>query len=477
MGAMADRLVKRLKTFWMATYFFLITQNYKQLKEVEDDAKLLSTKLKEIQSFLTEAKEKQPDDPPQRDWIGKLSAATHDGEEALESFVIESRRWQEKQKKCRFKFCRPCSASEIAYKLDAAEEIKNVLKRLDQIQEEKDKFHLSAISNRKPRTVPPPSDKIQRTTSAAFDPDVVGWEDEKNRVIDMLSAISNLKPRIVPPPPPPPPPPPEKIQRTSLAVFDPDVIGREDDMNRVVGQLISDEYNREGDISCLNIVGEDGLGKTTLAQLVYDDVRVKSHFDSRMWTCVADSFDFRNIAKGMLEYHTGMKYDITSLSNSQLQSRILHFLAGKRFLLVLDNVSAAPSQVELEQLLRLLNNGGKESKVLVTTQNARVAEILGTQPPYLLKKLGDEDCWMLFEKIAFKRGNDQMGDEVRRDLEEIGREIVRKCNGLPLGVKAMGGILRGNDDVNKWRRVLNQVWEAEALSTVRKAFRNLPEHS
>ncbi|KAL6981550.1 hypothetical protein U1Q18_023177 [Sarracenia purpurea var. burkii] len=469
MGAMADRLVKRLKTFWTATYFFLITQNYKQLREVEDDAKLLSTKLKEIQSVLKDAEEKQPDDPPQRDWIGKLNAAAHDGEEALESFAIESRRWQEKQKKRRFKFCRPCSASEIAYKLEAAEAIKNVLRRLDQIQEEKDKFHLSGICNRKPRTVPPPpsSEMIQQTTSAEFDPDFVGGEDEKNRVIDLLSAISNQKPRTVPPPPPP-----EKIQRTSSAVFDPDVIGREDDRNRVVGLLISDEYNREGEISCLNIVGEGGLGKTTLAQLVYNDDRVKSHFDSQIWTCVADSLDFRNIAKGMLEYHTGMKYDINTLSNSQLQSRILHFLAGKMFLLVLDDVSKAPSQVELEQLQRLLNNGGKGSKVLVTTQNARVAEILGTQPPYLLKKLGGEDCWVLFEKIAFKRG-----DEVRRDLEEIGREIVQKCNGLPLGVKAMGGILRGNNDVNKWRRVLNQVWEAEALSTVRKPFRHLYEDS
>ncbi|KAL6963770.1 hypothetical protein U1Q18_034775 [Sarracenia purpurea var. burkii] len=148
--------------------------------------------------------------------MGKLNAASNDGEEALESFAIESRRWQEKQKKRIFKFCCPCSASKIAYKLEAAEEIKNVLKRLDQIQEEKDNFHLSAISNRKPRTVPPPSA--------------------------------------------------EKIQQTSSAVFDPDIIGREDDRNRVVGLLISDEYNREGEISCLNIVGEGGLGKTTLAR-------------------------------------------------------------------------------------------------------------------------------------------------------------------------------------------------------------------
>ncbi|KAL6963737.1 hypothetical protein U1Q18_034742 [Sarracenia purpurea var. burkii] len=81
--------------------------------------------------------------------------------------------------------------------------------------------------------------------------------DEKNRVINLLRAISNQKPPTVPQPSP------KKIQQTSSAVFYPDVVRREDARNRVVGLLISEEYDKEWEISCMNI-SEGGWGKTNV---------------------------------------------------------------------------------------------------------------------------------------------------------------------------------------------------------------------
>jgi hypothetical protein len=44
-----------------------------------------------------------------------------------------------------------------------------------------------------------------------------------------------------------------------------------------------------------------------------------------------------------------------------------------------------------------------------------------------------------------------LSSETRKNLEDIGEEIVRKCQGLPLAVKAMGGLLRNHVDVSKWQ--------------------------
>jgi hypothetical protein len=63
---------------------------------------------------------------------------------------------------------------------------------------------------------------------------------------------------------------------------------------------------------------------------------------------------------------------------------------------------------------------------LVTSQSIRVGEIVGTQPSYRLQYLSEE-CWSLFAKIAFGNIGTTLYSEKREELEEIGREIIRKC--------------------------------------------------
>ncbi|GMI63552.1 hypothetical protein like AT3G14470 [Hibiscus trionum] len=256
---------------------------------------------------------------------------------------------------------------------------------------------------------------------------------------------------------------PNDFPLTSSFVETTDVFGRESDKQRLIDQMLSNESDScEGGVSVIPIIGMGGLGKTTIAQLIFNDGRVKDHFEYRMWVCVTIDFNLKRILKGIIEFHTQMEVS-NNLSFNGLVSRFKDILSGKIFLLVLDDVWVDNYQ-EWEPLRNILKLGGKGSRILVTSRSERVSNIMGTQTPYRLEYLPQEECWSLFKRIAFKDCNSVSSSRLM-ELEGIGREIVDKCNGLPLAVKAMGGLLRGNVDVDKWRRILrDSIWELEGDS-------------
>jgi hypothetical protein len=286
-------------------------------------------------------------------------------------------------------------------KYDTAHKIKNIFKIFDIIAEEKNKFHLDIQVN-------------------------VG-----------RSEIPNY---------------------TSFFVDMSDIVGREADKEIITHMMLSNEFDIEGSVSVISIIGMGGLGKTTLAQLVFNDERVSAHFESKMWVCVNVEFDLMRILKEMIQFHS--TYSFGSISH--LQSQLQAILRGKRFLLVLDDVWTENIS-KWNSLRVLLKQGKKGSRVLITSRSIRVGDIVGTQPSYCLPYLSENECWSLFAKIAFGNIGTTLSSEKREELEEIGREIVRKCQGLPLVVKAMGSILHSHiDDVNKWWQIQrSEIWEIE----------------
>ncbi|KAJ8422809.1 hypothetical protein Cgig2_018010 [Carnegiea gigantea] len=73
---------------------------------------------------------------------------------------------------------------------------------------------------------------------------------------------------------------------TCSYVYAQDIIGRENDQEKIVSILLDPDVHQ--DVSYLSIVGIGGLGKTALAQLVYNDPRIKETFPLRLWACVSD---------------------------------------------------------------------------------------------------------------------------------------------------------------------------------------------
>ncbi|GAB2293267.1 hypothetical protein Dimus_027472 [Dionaea muscipula] len=221
------------------------------------------------------------------------------------------------------------------------------------------------------------------------------------------------------------------------------VIGREEDKKAIVEMLMLDPTVREN-ISVLSIVGTGGLGKTTLAQLVFNDDKITNHFELKLWVCVGDVFDMKEVIKNILMSATDKKPDDVGIE--QLQRQLRREIDGKKFLLVFDDVWNFGDRNKWLELKALLMAGSIKSKILVTTRSWDIAEIVGRTNAYDLKALSKEKSRSLFESLAFEPGQQQLYP----NLVEIGKEIVKKCVNVPLAIRTLGGLLYGKTQESMW---------------------------
>lgn len=254
-----------------------------------------------------------------------------------------------------------------------------------------------------------------------------------------------------------------------------DVYGRDDDREALIELLFSNESGDDCNVRVIPVLGMGGIGKTTLAQLVYNDDRVQKEFDIKAWVHVSDQFDIVKITKTLIEEITSCSCSIQDLN--LLQQDLRKRLLKKKFLFILDDVWNQ-NYVKWESLKNPLIDGAPGSKIIVTTRIAHVASIMQTVEPYYLSELCEDDSWMLFAKHVFGHPN----STVCLNLRKIGKEIVKKCKGLPLAVKTLAGLLRSKDDTREWYKILNsKIWdlqedESNILPALRLSYHYLPSH-
>ncbi|GAU31717.1 hypothetical protein TSUD_215180 [Trifolium subterraneum] len=387
----------------------LLQNEFSTISGIKSKAENLSTTLDLIKVVIEDAEQKQVTNHSIKVWLQQLKDAVYVLDDIFDECSIQSNRLKAPS------FFNP---KNIVFRHAIGKRLKEITRRFDQIAESKNKFPL------------------QEGLSVRETPiEVVEW------------------------------------RQTSSFIVEPKVYGREDDKENIVRFLLGQARDFDF-LSIYPIFGLGGVGKTTLAELVYNDHRVSSNFQTKIWVCVSEVFSIKRIFCSIIESITREKFDALDLD--VIEREMQELLHGKRYLLVLDDIWNKNQGLELglsqdrwNKLKSVLSCRSKGASILVTTRDKDVAEITGTRPAHHLIGLSENECWLLFKQYEFGRGREE-----QEELVAIGKEIVKKCGGLPLAAQALGSLMRSRREEKEWLEIKeSRLWTLSDENSILPALR------
>ncbi|KAH6812814.1 hypothetical protein C2S51_021832 [Perilla frutescens var. frutescens] len=222
-------------------------------------------------------------------------------------------------------------------------------------------------------------------------------------------------------------------------------VGKEEDLKRLVSLVVDDK-----DHQVISVWGMGGIGKTTIAKKVYNQMKEvrNSSFDCFVWVCISQQCQIRTVLEDILKQLSQQdEENVSDLSDVQLNNRLFEIQTNKRCLIVVDDLWQISHWNELKHAFPLHN---LQSKILVTTRKQKVSEIGFSLQLGLLNM--DEGLELL-QKKAFPHGHIPADFQ----LGEIGKEMVKKCGYLPLAISLIGGVLSKKKSIAELMSVKDNV--------------------
>ncbi|XP_008785786.3 putative disease resistance protein RGA3 [Phoenix dactylifera] len=371
---------------------------------VKDELQKLQRRLERMRGFLEQAERKRHEDTNISNWVRELKDIMYDADDIIDLCIIEGGKLLESQQPVSA-VCHPfplfsCFGC-MKFRYEIGDKIRDLNKRLKEIAE--DRSILPKLEN--------PNQDVQE---------------------------SGVNPR-----------------RTFPIEDSSDIVGTQiaEATQSLVESLVQGDKKK---FWILGIVGMGGIGKTTLASIIYNDERIKENFSIRVWVCVSKNFSEAKLLQEIIR-SAGGNYGQAETKAELIP--ILSSILSRRFIVVLDDIWEAKVW---EDLLRYpFESAADGGRIVITTRDISVFGNMSVLVHHV-DKMGRADGWALLCKKVFR--DDEKEETI--NLKEIGMKIVDKCDGLPLAIKTIAGVLRSKKSSIAWNNVLiSDAWSMNQLQT------------
>ncbi|XP_027151093.1 disease resistance protein RPM1-like [Coffea eugenioides] len=393
--SVAGLLINQLST--------LLSPEITLLGGLKSDVQFIKDELESMKAFLREAEAKEDNDSQLRAWLKQVREVAYDTEDVLDDFT--------------FRFARGYKDGFYGKVGKIYNSIKNLKARHQISLEIKDiKARVGQISER------------HRRYQSQYGTQERGFSSSRHADADF------------------------DIRSQSLFIEEAQLVG----IDKPKAELISKILDDHSQLKVVSVVGMGGLGKTTLVKKVYDDAAVNKQFQSHAWITVSQNFQFSDIIKNLIqqlynEIRRPVPRRVESMDDIMLSEFVRDFLRERRYILVLDDMWSIDAW---EAIKCLLPDCNITSRVVLTTRIADIASAscLGSlDSVYKMEPLSDKESWTLFCNRTFH------SNDCPPNLEEVAKKILKKCEGLPLAIVAIGGVLalKDKEKTDEWEMILH----------------------